>query len=87
MNQPTKISPFDPKDFLSKANGGRTVSKYTTNQTIYQQGDPAVSIFYILTGEVKLTVASEQGKEAVVAILGSDGFFGERCVDGETMRL
>jgi CRP-like cAMP-binding protein len=87
MNQPTKISPFDPKDFLSKANGGRTVSKYTTKQTIYQQGDPAVSIFYILTGEVKLTVASEQGKEAVVAILGSDGFFGERCVDGETVRL
>ena len=87
MNQTTEKSPFDAKDFLSKANGGRTVSKYARNQTIYRQGDPAVSIFYMLTGEVKLTVTSEQGKEAVVAILGSDRFFGERCVDGETVRF
>ena len=87
MNQAIKESPFDPKDFLSKANGGRTVSSYATNQTIFHQGDPAVSIFYILTGKVKLTVTSEEGKEAVVAILGSDDFFGERCADGETVRL
>ena len=87
MDQAKIVPPFDSKAFLSKANGGRTVSKYTTNQTIYQQGDPAVSIFYILTGEVKLTVASEQGKEAVVAVLRSDDFFGERCVDEETLRL
>ena len=87
MNQTTKESPFDPKDFLSKANGGRTVSNCATNQPIYRQGDPAVSIFYILTGKVKLTVTSEEGKEAVVAILGSDDFFGERCADGETVRL
>ena len=79
--------PFDPKDFLSKANGARTVSKYAINQTIFHQGDPAVSIFYILTGKVKLTVTSDEGKEAVVAILGSDEFFGERCADGETLRL
>jgi len=87
MDQAKIVPPFDPEAFLSKANGGRTVSKYAINQTIYQQGDPAVSIFYILTGEVKLTVASEQGKEAVVAILRSDDFFGERCVDEETLRL
>ena len=88
MNQ-TKNNelPFDPKDFLSKANGARTVSKYAINQTIFHQGDPAVSIFYILTGKVKLTVTSDEGKEAVVAILGSDEFFGERCADGETLRL
>ncbi len=88
MNQ-TKNNelPFDPKDFLSKANGGRTISNCATNQPIYRQGDPAVSIFYILTGKVKLTVTSEEGKEAVVAILGSDDFFGERCADGETLRL
>ena len=77
MKQATKKSPFDPKDFLSKANGGRTVSKYATNQTIFHQGDPAVSIFFILTGKVKLTVTSDEGKEAVVAIQGSDEFFGE----------
>ena len=83
----TKKSPFDPKEFLSKANGGRTVAKYAKNQTIYHQGDPAESIFYILTGTVKLTVTSEEGKEAIVAILKADDFFGERCADGETRRL
>ena len=87
MKRTTKESPFNPKDYLSKANGGRAVSKYATDQTIFHQGDPAVSIFYILTGKVKLTVTSDEGKEAVVAIQGSDDFFGERCADGETLRL
>ena len=87
MNQTTNELPFDPKAFLAKANGGRTVCKYATNQSIYQQGDPAVSIFYILTGRVKLTVTSEEGKEAVIAFLKGDDFFGEGCVVGETLRL
>jgi CRP-like cAMP-binding protein len=87
LNQTTNELPFDPKAFLAKANGGRTVSKYATNQTIYQQGDPAVSIFYILTGRVKLTVTSEEGKEAVTAFLKADDFFGEGCAVGETLRL
>ena len=87
MNQTTNELPFDPKAFLAKAKGGRTVSKYATNQTIYQQGDPAVSIFYILTGRVKLTVTSEEGKEAVTAFLKADDFFGEGCAVGETLRL
>jgi len=87
MNQTTNELPFDPKAFLAKANGGRTVSKYATNQTIYQQGDPAVSIFYILTGRVKLTVTSEEGKEAVIAFLKADDFFGEGCAGGKTLRL
>ena len=87
MKQSAKKSPFDPKAFLSRANGRRTVSKYAANQTIYRQDDPAVFIFYILTGKVKLTVTSDEGKEAVVAILGSDDFFGERCADGEILRL
>ena len=86
MNQTAKEPPFDPKDFLSKADGGRSVSKYATNHTIYRQGDPAVSIFYILTGSVKLAVTSADGKDAVVAILGSDEFFGERCAGGVTVR-
>jgi CRP/FNR family cyclic AMP-dependent transcriptional regulator len=87
MNQTTNELPFDPKAFLAKGNGGRTVSKSAPNQTIYQQGDPAVSIFYILTGRVKLTVTSEQGKEAVIAFLKADDFFGEGCAVGETLRL
>jgi CRP/FNR family transcriptional regulator, cyclic AMP receptor protein len=78
---------FDPKVFLSKVGRGRTVSDYTKNQIIYSQGDPADSVFYIQTGKVKVTVLSEQGKEAVVAILGTGDFFGEGCLAGQVQRL
>jgi len=86
MNQKKEI-PFDAKMLLSKANGGRTVAKYAVNQIIYQQGDPAVSVFYIQAGTVKLAVTSEDGREAIVAVLKADDFFGERCINGETRRL
>ena len=80
--------PFDPKAFLSKVNGGRTVSEYEKHQVVYRQGDPADSVFYIQTGEVKkVTVVSEQGKEAVVALLGTGDFFGEGCLAGQPLRL
>ncbi len=82
-----KKLPFDPKAFLSKVNGGRTVSKYRKNQIVYQQGEPADAVFYIQTGKAKKTVISEQGKEAVVAVLGAGDFFGERCLAGQTLRL
>src|ERR1039458_4264926 len=79
--------PFDPKVFLSKINGGRTVSHYGKNQVVYAQGDPADSVFYIQSGKVKATVVSEQGKEAVVALLGANDFFGEGCLAGQPLRL
>ncbi len=91
MKQPAKKpkakSPFDPKVFLSKVNGGHTVSDYRKNQIIYAQGDPAESVFYIQTGKAKKTVISEQGKEAVVALLGPSDFFGEGCLAGQPRRL
>jgi CRP-like cAMP-binding protein len=78
--------PFDPKVFLSKVNGGRTISSYRKNQIVYSQGDPAESVFYIQTGKAKKTVLSEQGKEAVVALLGTGDFFGEGCLAGKVLR-
>lgn len=82
-----KAIPFDPKQFLAKANGGRTISNYQSNQTVFSQGEPADSVFYILHGKLKITVISEQGKEAVVAILGPDEFLGEGCLNGQTHRI
>jgi CRP/FNR family transcriptional regulator, cyclic AMP receptor protein len=79
--------PFDPKVFLSKANGGRTISTYRKNQIVFAQGEPADSVFYIQEGKVKITVISEQGKEAVVAILGPDEFCGEGCLTGQPLRV
>ena len=70
MKRPGKL-PFDPKVFLSKVNGGRAVSDYRKDQIVYRQGDPADCVFFIQSGKVKKTVVSEQGKEAVVALLGT----------------
>jgi CRP/FNR family transcriptional regulator, cyclic AMP receptor protein len=87
MNPKEEKLPFDPKVFLSKVNGGRTVSEYKKNQVIYLQDEPADSVFYIQAGKAKVTVLSEQGKEAVVAVLGADDFFGEGCLSGLVLRL
>ena len=57
------------------------------NQIVFSQGDQADSVFYIHHGKVKLTVVSEQGKEAVVAVLGPDEFCGERCLAGQPRRM
>ena len=79
--------PFDPKVFLSKVNGGRAISDYRKDQIVYRQGEAADSVFYVQSGKVKATVVSEQGKEAVVAVLGIDDFFGEGCLAGQPLRL
>jgi CRP/FNR family transcriptional regulator, cyclic AMP receptor protein len=79
--------PFDLQAFLATANGGRTISTYRANQTIFSQGESADSVFYIQKGKVKLTVLSEQGKEAIVAILGTGDFCGEGCLAGQPQRM
>jgi CRP/FNR family cyclic AMP-dependent transcriptional regulator len=79
--------PFDPKVFLAKVNGGLGIRNYRKDQTVYRQGEPADAVFYIQSGKVKKTVVSEQGKEAVVAILETGDFFGEGCLTGELLRL
>jgi CRP/FNR family cyclic AMP-dependent transcriptional regulator len=86
MKRKSKL-PFDPKAFLSKVNGGQAISDYQKDQIIYTQGELADSVFYIQSGKVKKTVVSEQGKEAVVALLGTGDFFGEGCMTGQLLRL
>ncbi len=78
---------FDPKTFLARADKGRTLVDYRKNDQVFVQGDPADSIFYIQRGKIKLTVVSQQGKEAVVAILGTGDFFGEGCLAGQPQRM
>ena len=83
LDEPT----FDPKIFLGRIGEGRSIAKYRRGQAIFSQGERADSVFYIQKGKAKLTVVSKQGKEAVVAILGVDEFFGEGCLAGQTMRI
>jgi CRP/FNR family transcriptional regulator, cyclic AMP receptor protein len=79
--------PFDPKSFLAKVGEGRSIGNYRKDQIIFSQGDPADAVFYIQKGKAKVTVVSEQGKEAVVAVLGADEFFGEGCLAGQPQRI
>jgi CRP/FNR family transcriptional regulator, cyclic AMP receptor protein len=78
---------FDPNVFLAKVGEGKTISKYRKDQIVFSQGQVADAVFYIQQGKVKLTVVSEQGKEAVVAILGPGQFFGEACLNGHPLRI
>ena len=84
----TKRRPaFNPQSFLAKVGEGRSIANYGKDQTIFSQGDPANAVFYIQKGKVKVTVVSEQGKEAVVAILDANEFFGEACLAGQSQRI
>ena len=86
MKRKAKL-PFDPEKFLSRVNGGRTISDYRKDKIVFRQGDPADAVFYIQKGKIKLTVVSERGKEAVVGILGPSHFFGEGCLNGHPLRV
>lgn len=79
--------PFDPKSFLAKVGDGGSIGRYGKDQIVFSQGDPADAVFFIQKGKVKVTVVSEQGKEAVVAILGANDFVGEACLAGHTRRI
>ena len=78
---------FDPKNFLAKVGGGKTVLKCEKDEMVFLQGDVADAIFYIQKGKIKLTVVSERGKEAVVGLLGAGHFFGENCLNGHPLRV
>jgi CRP/FNR family transcriptional regulator, cyclic AMP receptor protein len=78
---------FDPKSFLAKVGEGRRIDRFGKGQIVFSQGDPADAVFYIQKGKAKVTVVSEQGKEAVVAIFGTNEFFGEGCLAGQAQRI
>jgi CRP/FNR family cyclic AMP-dependent transcriptional regulator len=84
----TKRRPsFDPKSFLAVVGEGRSIGEYRKDEIVMSQGDPADAVFYIQSGKVKVSVVSEQGKEAVVAMLGTNDFFGEGCLAGQPQRI
>ncbi|MCP1747089.1 MULTISPECIES: Crp/Fnr family transcriptional regulator [Bradyrhizobium] len=78
---------FDPQVFLAKVGAGKAILKFERSQHVFTQGDVADAVFYIQKGRVKLTVVSEQGKEAVVGILEPGQFFGEGCLNGHPLRI
>jgi CRP/FNR family transcriptional regulator, cyclic AMP receptor protein len=82
-----KIEPVDWEDWLSGLNRRKTVVEYGADRRIFDQGQPADSIFYIRKGKVRLSVISQQGKEAIVATLSTGDFLGEGCLAGQPLRM
>ena len=85
---PTEPLPArDPKSFLADLGESRSVTTYQKDQVVFSQGEAADSVFYIESGQVQVSVISEQGKQAVVAVLSTGSFFGEGCLAGQLVRL
>ncbi len=82
-----KTQPVDWAAFLAGFSRGKTVIEYNAGRTLFMQGDPADSVWYLQHGKVKLAVTSQQGKEAIVAVLGAGEFFGEGCLAGRPVRI
>jgi CRP/FNR family cyclic AMP-dependent transcriptional regulator len=87
IHQEQTSAPFNPQPFLTKLEAGKTSREYAEKAVVFSQGDAADAAFYIQSGEVKLTVVSTNGKEAVVAILPTGSFFGEGCLAGQPLRM
>ena len=78
---------FDAHALFTRIKEGKATREYAAKQTIFAQGDPADAVFFIQAGEVKLTIVSGQGKEAVIAILEHGAFFGEGCLAAQPLRM
>jgi CRP/FNR family transcriptional regulator, cyclic AMP receptor protein len=78
---------FDPEAFLESTGVATTVQDYRVGQAIYRQGAACDKVMYLKKGEVKLSVTSKTGREAIVAILGPGNFFGEGALAGQTVRI
>jgi CRP/FNR family cyclic AMP-dependent transcriptional regulator len=80
-------STFDPKAFLATVGQGHTVSDLRKDEVVFRQSAAADAVFYIQKGKIKIVVASQQGKEAVVGVMNPGEFFGEGCLIGQPLRL
>ena len=84
---PTQAAPFNPQTFLAQVGDSRTTLQCQKHQILFAQGDTATAVFYVQAGRVKLSIVSQQGKEAVVAMLEQGSFFGEGCLAGQLVRI
>ena len=87
MKNEKNTQSVDWEPFLAGISRGKTVIEYGANRTVFWQGEPADSVFYLRRGKVKLSVTSQEGKEAIIAILGEGEFFGEGCLAGQLLRI
>src|SRR5579864_8487896 len=72
---------------LGKISEGKHVISVAKGETIFSQGDRADALYFVQSGRVKVSVVSSGGKEAVIAMLGPHGLFGEGALVGQLFRL
>jgi CRP-like cAMP-binding protein len=84
---PQRGQTFDSRFLTTLLGFEKSRQEYQSNEAVFSQGDAANAVFYIRSGKVKLTVVSKVGKEAVIAILMADSFFGEGCLAGQAVRM
>src|SRR5881296_3623362 len=78
---------FDQNAFLATIGKGQKTLSVSKRSAIFSQGDAADAVFYIQEGKVKLTVVSNNGREATVGILTDGDFCGEGCLGGQPLRM
>ena len=83
FSKPTSIGLL----FLKAMEADGSATTFQPKQIVYRQGDPADAVHYIVSGKVQLTVVSEHGKEAVIAMLEPGEFFGEGCIVSQPLRM
>jgi CRP-like cAMP-binding protein len=78
---------FASENVLDDVAEGRSIRSYPPRRVVFAQGDPADAVFCLRRGRIKMSLVSPRGKEAVLAILGRDDFFGEGCLAGQSTRM
>src|SRR5271169_4852155 len=82
-----KSPPSPTAKNAAEAADGSTLGSFDEGSAVFTQGDPANALFKVQKGKIKLTVVSNTGKEAVIAVLGEGDFFGEGCLAGQQLRM
>ena len=78
---------FDVEAYLASTGGEHKVAQYRRGAVVFAQGDRGHDVRYLQKGAIKLSVLSQSGKEAVVAMLGPGDFFGEGVLAGQSIRI
>jgi len=86
-SETTEKLDFGTNIFLATIGEGRKLVLFPRKQIIYAQGGPSDAVFYIQKGTVKISVVSQDGKEATISILNPADFCGEGCLAGQPLRL
>ncbi len=82
----TGRKPFDTRRFLDSSGLDRKMVRYREGETVYSQGESCNTVMYLQAGEVRLSVLSRRGREAIVAVLPPATFFGEGTLAGQRVR-